>query len=209
MEVLGKIKDTLKSILEWTLCIFLFSLFLDFLSVRGGITKLHKLGTSAGHIVKGLIVVVKGLIVVVKGLIDVLIDKDGREERFAPFQHFEKFRRLLFGKLDIKYLFPIYVIGGIFLFLGIIYPVIDFNEYDSFTLNGIEYKRPSSEEFESEEMYDSMLSEFLETQEKYFDVNNVSFYGRNKSLFPMLIGLMSLGLSISFAYWDYWRIKNG
>ena len=199
MEVLGKIKDTLKSILEWTLCIFLFSLFLDYLSgVTGGITKLHKLGTSAGHIVKGLIGIVKGLI-------GVLIDKDGREERFAPFQHFEKFRRLLFGKLDIKYLFPIYVIGGIFLFLGIIYLVIDFNEYDSFTLNGIEYKRPSSEEFESEEMYDSMLSEFLETQEKYFDVNNVSFYGRNKSLFPMLIGLMSLG----FAYWDYWRIKNG
>ena len=206
MEVLGKIKDTLKSILEWTLCIFLFSLFLDYLSgVTGGTTKLHKLGTSAGHIVKGLIGIVKGLIGVVKGLIDVLIDKDGREERFAPFQHFEKFRRLLFGKLDIKYLFPIYVIGGIFLFLGIIYPVIDFNEYDSFTLNGIEYKRPSSEDFESEEMYDSMLSEFLETQEKYFDVNNVSFYGRNKSLFPMLIGLMSLG----FAYWDYWRIKNG
>ena len=87
--------------------------------------------------------------------------------------------------------------------------VIDFNEYDSFTLNGIEYKRPSSEEFESEETYDSMLSEFLEMQEKYFDVNNVSFYGRNKSLFLMLIGLMSLGLSIGFAYWDYWRIKNG
>ena len=204
MEVLGKIKDTLKSLLEWTLFIFLLSLFLDYL--LGGIRKLHKLGTSAGYIVKGLI----GL---VKGLTDVLIDKDGREERFAPFQHFEKFRRLLFGKLDIKYLFPIYVIGGTFLFLGIIYPVIDsvidFNEYDSFTLNGIEYKRPSSEEFESEEMYDSMLSEFLETQEKYFDVNNVSFYGRNKSLFPMLIGLMSLGLSIGFAYWDYWRIKNG
>ena len=200
MEVLGKIKDTLKSILEWTLFIFLLSLLLDYSSgVTGGIRKLHKLGTSAGYIVKGLI--------------DVLIDKDGREERFAPFQHFEKFRRLLFGKLDIKYLFPIYVIGGIFLFLGIIYPVIDsvidFNEYDSFTLNGIEYKRPSSEEFESEEMYDSMLSEFLETQEKYFDVNNVSFYGRNKSLFLMLIGLMSLGLSIGFAYWDYWRIKNG
>ena len=203
MEVLGKIKDTLKSILEWTLFIFLLSLLLDYSSgVTGGITKLHKLGTSAGYIVKGLIGVVKGLI-------DVLIDKDGREERFAPFQHFEKFRRLLFGKLDIKYLFPIYVIGGIFLFLGIIYPVIDFNEYDSFTLNGIEYKRPSSDEFESEETYDSMLSEFLEMQEKYFDVNNVSFYGRNKSLFLMLIGLMSLGLSIGFAYWDYWRIKNG
>ena len=200
MEVLGKIKDTLKSLLEWTLFIFLLSLFLDY--SLGGTRKLHKLGTSAGYIVKGLI----GL---VKGLIDVLIDKDGREERFAPFQHFEKFRRLLFGKLDIKYLFPIYVIGGIFLFLGIIYPVIDFNEYDSFTLNGIEYKRPSSDEFESEETYDSMLSEFLEMQEKYFDVNNVSFYGRNKSLFLMLIGLMSLGLSIGFAYWDYWRIKNG
>ena len=209
MEVLGKIKDTLKSILEWTLFIFLLSLFLDYLREGSRKTKLHKLGTSAGHIVKGLIGIVKGLIGVVKGLIDVLIDKDGREERFAPFQHFEKFRRLLFGKLDIKYLFPIYVIGGIFLFLGIIYPVIDFNEYDSFTLNGIEYKRPSSEEFESEEMYNSMLSEFLETQEKYFDVNNVSFYGRNKSFFPMLIGLMSLGLSIGFAYWDYWRIKNG
>jgi len=196
MEVLGKIKDTLKSLLEWTLFIFLLSLFLDYL--LGGTRKLHKLGTSAGYIVKGLT--------------DVLIDKDGREERFAPFQHFEKFRRLLFGKLDIKYLFPIYVIGGSFLFAAIMSPVIDFidfHEYDSFTLNGIEYKRPSSEEFESEEMYDSMLSEFLETQEKYFDVNNVSFYGRNKSLFLMLIGLMSLGLSIGFAYWDYWRIKNG
>tara|TARA_B100000700_G_scaffold166840_1_gene184342 strand:- start:427 stop:735 length:309 start_codon:yes stop_codon:yes gene_type:complete len=81
--------------------------------------------------------------------------------------------------------------------------VIDFNEYDSFTLNGIEYKRPSSEEFESEEMYDSMLSEFLETQEKYFDVNNVSFYGRNKHLFFMPIILMIFGLNISLAYWDY------
>ena len=129
-------------------------------------------------------------------------------KRFAPFQHFQKFRRLLFGKLDIKYLFPIYVLGGSFLFAAIMSPVIDFidfHEYDSFTLNGIEYKRPSSEEFESEETYDSILSEFLEMQEKYFDVNNVSFYGRNKSLFPMLIGLMSIG----FAYWDYWRIKNG
>ena len=89
--------ETLKSILEWTLFIFLLSLLLDYSSGVtggiGGITKLHKLGTSAGYIVKGLI--------------DVLIDKDGREERFAPFQHFEKFRRLLFGKLDIKYLFPI------------------------------------------------------------------------------------------------------
>ena len=196
MEVLGKIKDTLKSILEWTLFIFLLSLLLDYLREGNRKTKLHKLGTSAGYIVKGLI----GL---VKGLTDVLIDKDGREERFAPFQHFEKFRRLLFGKLDIKYLFPIYVIGGIFLFLGIIYPVIDFNEYDSFTLNGIEYKRPSSEEFESEEMYDSMLSEFLETQEKYFDVNNVSFYGRNKHLFSMPIVLMIFGFYISLAYWDY------
>ena len=202
MEVLGKIKDTLKSILEWTLFIFLLSLLLDYLREETRKTKLHKLGTSAGYIVKGLI----GL---VKGLIDVLIDKDGREERFAPFQHFEKFRRLLFGKLDIKYLFPIYVIGGIFLFLGIIYPVIDFNEYDSFTLNVIEYKRPSSEEFESEEMYDSMLSEFLETQEKYFDVNNVSFYGRNKHLFFMPIYLMSFGLSISLAYWDHYNWHKG
>ena len=189
--------ETLKSILEWTLFIFLLSLLLDYSSGVtggiGGITKLHKLGTSAGYIVKGLI--------------DVLIDKDGREERFAPFQHFEKFRRLLFGKLDIKYLFPIYVLGGSFLFLAIMSPVIDsvidFNEYDSFTLNGIEYKRPSSEEFESEEMYDSMLSEFLETQEKYFDVNNVSFYGRNKHLFFMPIILMIFGLNISLAYWDY------
>ena len=193
MEVLGKIKDTLNSILGWTLFIFLLSLLLDYLI--GGNWKLHKLGTSAGYIVKGLI----GL---VKGLIDVLIDKDGREERFAPFQHFEKFRRLLFAKLDIKYLFPIYVIGGIFLFLGIIYPVIDFNEYDSFTLNGIEYKRPSSEEFESEEMYDSTLSEFLETQEKYFDVNNVSFYGRNKDSIPIIIVLLGFGLVLRGFYLD-------
>ena len=61
--------DTLKSILEWTLFIFLLSLLLDY--SLGGTRKLHKLGTSAGYIVKGLI----GL---VKGLIDVLIDKDGR-----------------------------------------------------------------------------------------------------------------------------------
>ncbi len=179
--------ETPKVIFEWILFVVFVFLWMD---LREAISTGNFKGFGLIH---------------VKRFRDVLIDKDGREKRFAPFQHFEKFRRLLFGKLDIKYLFPIYVIGGIFLFLGIIYPVINFNEYDSFTLNGIEYKRPSSEEFESEEMYDSMLSEFLETQEKYFDVNNVSFYGRNKSLFPMLIGLMSLG----FAYWDYWRIKNG
>ena len=179
--------ETPKVIFEWILFVVFVFLWMD---LREAISTGNFKGFGLIH---------------VKRFRDVLIDKDGREERFAPFQHFEKFCRLLFGKLDIKYLFPIYVIGGIFLFLGIIYLVIDFNEYDSFTLNGIEYKRPSSEEFESEEMYDSMLSEFLETQEKYFDVNNVSFYGRNKSLFPMLIGLMSLG----FAYWDYWRIKNG
>ena len=73
MEVLGKIKDTLKSILEWTLFIFLLSLLLDYLREGTKKTKLHKLGTSAGYIVKGLI----GL---VKGLTDVLIDKDGREK---------------------------------------------------------------------------------------------------------------------------------
>ena len=131
-------------------------------------------------------------------------------KRFAPFQHFQKFRCLLFGKLDIKYLFPIYVLGGTFLFAAIMSPVIDFidfHEYDSFTLNGIKYKRPSSDEFESEEMYDSMLSEFLETQEKYFDVNNVSFYGRNKHLFP--IGIMILGFHISLACWDYCNWHKG
>ena len=62
---------------------------------------------------------------------------------------------------------------GVFTF-SILDKVIDFGEYDSFTLNGIDYEKPGrnspSEEFE---LYEKM-------QEEYFDANNISLYGRNK-----------------------------
>ncbi len=62
---------------------------------------------------------------------------------------------------------------GVFTF-SILDKVIDFGEYDSFTLNGIDYEKPGrnspSEEFE---LYKKM-------QEEYFDANNISLYGRNK-----------------------------
>ena len=62
---------------------------------------------------------------------------------------------------------------GVFTF-SILDKVIDFGEYDSFTLNGIDYEKPGrnspSEDFE---LYKKM-------QEEYFETNNISFYGRNK-----------------------------
>ena len=62
---------------------------------------------------------------------------------------------------------------GVFTF-SILDKVIDFGEYDSFTLNGIDYEKPGrnspSEDFE---LYEKM-------QEEYFDANNISLYGRNK-----------------------------
>ena len=62
---------------------------------------------------------------------------------------------------------------GVFTF-SILDKVIDFGEYDSFSLNGIDYEKPGrnspSEEFE---LYEKM-------QEEYFDANNISLYGRNK-----------------------------
>ena len=62
---------------------------------------------------------------------------------------------------------------GVFTF-SILDKVIDFGEYDSFSLNGIDYEKPGrnspSEEFE---LYEKM-------QEEYFNANNISLYGRNK-----------------------------
>ena len=62
---------------------------------------------------------------------------------------------------------------GVFTF-SILDKVIDFGEYDSFTLNGIDYEKPGrnspSEDFE---LYEKM-------QEEYFNANNISLYGRNK-----------------------------
>ena len=61
-----------------------------------------------------------------------------------------------------------------FFTISILDKVIDFDEYDNFTLNGIEYEKPGrnspSEDFE---LYKKM-------QEEYFDANNISLYGRNK-----------------------------
>ena len=45
-----------------------------------------------------------------------------------------------FYKTDIK-LFTIYL-GGVFLIISILDMVLDFDEHESFTLNGIEYETP-------------------------------------------------------------------
>ena len=66
---------------------------------------------------------------------------------------------------------------GVFTF-SILDKVIDFDEYDSFTLNGIDYAPPRrnspSEDFE---LYDKM-------QKEYFDANNISFYGKEQRIDP-------------------------
>ena len=76
---------------------------------------------------------------------------------------------------------------GVFTF-SILDKVIDFDEYDSFTLNGIDYALPRrnspSEDFE---LYDKM-------QKEYFDANNISFYGRNKESIRTIMFLLAFGL---------------
>ena len=76
---------------------------------------------------------------------------------------------------------------GVFTF-SILDKVIDFDEYDSFTLNGIDYEKPGrnspSEDFE---LYDKM-------QKEYFDANNISFYGRNKESIRTIMFLLAFGL---------------
>ena len=53
-------------------------------------------------------------------------------------------------------------------------------------------KIPLSEEFES---YEKM-------QEEHFDVNNVSFYRRNKDWIPIIIVLLGFGLVLRGFYLD-------
>ena len=76
---------------------------------------------------------------------------------------------------------------GVFTF-SILDKVIDFDEYDSFTLNGIDYEKPGrnspSEDFE---LYEKM-------QKEYFDANNISFYGRNKESIRTIMFLLAFGL---------------
>ena len=73
-----------------------------------------------------------------------------------------------------------------FFTISILDKVIDFDEYDNFTLNGIEYKKPGrnfpSEDFE---LYKKM-------QEEYFDTNNISFYGRNKDSIFNIVFLLAV-----------------
>ena len=82
---------------------------------------------------------------------------------------------------------------GVFTF-SILHKVIDFDEHDSFTLNGIDYETPRrnspSEEFE---LYNKM-------QEEYFDANNVSFYGRNKDSIPGIMFFLAFGLIVRVFY---------
>ena len=71
-----------------------------------------------------------------------------------------------------------------FFTISILDKIIDFDEYDNFTLNGIEYEKPGrnspSEDFE---LYKKM-------QEEYFETNNISLYGRNKdSIFNIVFFL--------------------
>ena len=74
---------------------------------------------------------------------------------------------------------------GVFTF-SILDKVIDFGEYDSFTLNGIDYEKPGrnspSEEFE---LYEKM-------QEEYFETNNISLYGRNKDSIFNIVFLLAV-----------------
>ena len=76
---------------------------------------------------------------------------------------------------------------GVFTF-SILDKVIDFDEYDSFIWNDIDYAPPrrnsSSEDFE---LYDKM-------QKEYFDANNISFYGRNKESIRTIMFLLAFGL---------------
>ena len=76
---------------------------------------------------------------------------------------------------------------GVFTF-SILDKVIDFDEYDSFTLSGVDYAPPRrnspSEDFE---LYDKM-------QKEYFDANNISFYGRNKESIRTIMFLLAFGL---------------
>ena len=73
-----------------------------------------------------------------------------------------------------------------FFTISILDKVIDFDEYDNFTLNGIEYEKPGrnspSEDFE---LYEKM-------QEEYFDTNNISFYGRNKGSIFNIVFLLAV-----------------
>ena len=77
-----------------------------------------------------------------------------------------------FFRAGLKGIGVAFLVG--FFTISILDKVIDFDEYDNFTLNGIEYEKPGrnspSEEFE---LYEKM-------QEEYFNANNISLYGRNK-----------------------------
>ena len=73
-----------------------------------------------------------------------------------------------------------------FFTISILDKVIDFYEYENFTLNGIDYEKPGknspSEEFE---LYEKM-------QEEYFETNNISFYGRNKDSIFNIVFLLAV-----------------
>ena len=73
-----------------------------------------------------------------------------------------------------------------FFTISILDKVIDFDEYENFTLNGIDYEKPGknspSEEFE---LYEKM-------QEEYFETNNISFYGRNKDSIFNIVFLLAV-----------------
>ena len=73
-----------------------------------------------------------------------------------------------------------------FFTISILDKIIDFDEYDNFTLNGIEYEKPGrnspSEDFE---LYKKM-------QEEYFETNNISLYGRNKDSIFNIVFLLAV-----------------
>ena len=74
---------------------------------------------------------------------------------------------------------------GVFTF-SILDKVIDFGEYDSFTLNGIDYEKPGRN-FPSED-----FKLYKKMQEEYFDTNNISFYGRNKDSIFNIVFLLAV-----------------
>ena len=90
-------------------------------------------------------------------------------------------------------------IGFVF-FSFIVSDIIDADEHDRFTLNGIEYDEPRKSH-PGEERRD-----YINLKKEYFDLNNFSFYERNKEHIPSII--VTLGFFLCMGYWIINFIKQ-
>ena len=103
-------------------------------------------------------------------------------------------------KIALK-LFGLFL-GGYFLSYTILDKIIDFNEHESFTLNGIEYGPTRKNASEEERQL------YSQKKKEYFDLNNVSFYGRYKSGIPTIIILLGVGLVGREFLFGKWQNEN-